>query len=339
MQLNTMNTLRFLSLLSIFYIGCNQPHNIKLDSSGEYACTSTESEDTTDTATYKTVRGALLGTRFSSLEELKSVIQIKYSDGTITSDSTLPESSSVRVRHCSSGREVTCVLEKGINEGDFLKAVRSPNGTTWNRVALLFRCPYAVINREDLKKIHTLSRRKPDWFGEGDLAFFDIAKSSADHINTPDIAFRNPQDSTEKGYLNSFNHITAQAFVTSCFSEELADFVADAHERFHHPDLITGKFTKEQLKDLGEGPVDNYVDLINNQWGQELGKQLKKKYNINRETTWTPELLANYLNDLLSYYSWAFQIGFRPYRPEDNNVRRFSGKMDAVMKGHFYFHY
>ena len=83
--------------------------------------------------------------------------------------------------------------------------------------------------------------------------------------------------------------------------------------------------------------MDNYVDLINNEWGQELGKQLKEKYNIDRETNWTPELLANYLNDLQSYYSWAFQIGFEPFRPEDDVVRRFSDKINIVMQGRLKF--
>jgi hypothetical protein len=198
---------------------------------------------------------------------------------------------------------------------------------------LLFRCPFAVANRKDLETVYHLSRWRPEWFGEGDPAFFDLAKSSVENINTPDLAFKNPRDSTEKGYLNSFNHITAQAFITSCFSEELADFIADAHERYHHPELITGIFTEEQAADLEEGPVDNYVDIINNEWGQELGKQLQAKYGIGRETTWTPELLANYLNDLQRYYSWAFQIGFEPFRPEDQAVVRFSNKLNAILKG------
>ncbi|MEP7127923.1 MAG: hypothetical protein ABI729_03605, partial [Chitinophagales bacterium] len=150
-------------------------------------------------------------------------------------------------------------------------------------------------------------------------------------INTADIAFKNPKDSTEKGYLNTFNHMTAQAFITSCFSEELADFVGDTHERYHHPELILGKFSKKEINDLAEGPVDNYVDIINNEWGQEVGKQLSKKYAISRKTYWTPELMSNYLNDLQDYYSWAFQIGFKPFRPEDEQVIKFSRKMNAVL--------
>ncbi len=312
-----MNTLQLLPLLSLFIIGCNQTPDNTI--SGEWACTSLDSNDTTSAASYKTVRGALLGSRFTSLEDLKSVIQIEY------------DSNVVRVRHCSNGKEVTSILEKGASQGDILNA--RYKGAIWARFTLLFRCPFAVINRKDLEKSFNLSRRIPEWFGEGDPAFFDLAESLVANINTPELAIKNVRDSTEKGYLNSFNHITAQAFITSCFSEEMADFIADSHERYRHPELITGIFTEAQIANLEEGPVDNYVDLVNNEWGQELGKQLKERYCINRETNWTPELLANYLNDLQRYYSWAFQIGFEPFRPEDEVVIRFSKKIHIIMKG------
>ncbi|MCY7327754.1 MAG: hypothetical protein LH618_04325 [Saprospiraceae bacterium] len=320
-----MHTRPFFALLSIFFIGCTPAlNNTKPNSSDQSACISSVNDHTTSAATDQTVRGALLGTRFTSLEELKSVIQPEY-------DSIDTKNQCVRVHHCSNGREVIAVLATGTSQGDFVKA--RYGGTLWDRVRLLFRCPFAVINRKDLQKIYALSRLRPEWFGGGDLAFFEIAESMVENINTPALAFRNTRDSTEKGYLNSFNHITAQAVITSCFSEELADFIADAHERYRHPELITGKFTAAQIADLAEGPVDNYVDLVNNEWGQELGKQLRGKYNIDRETNWTPELLADYLNDLQGYYSWAFQIGFAPFRPEDEAVRKFSNKLNIVMKG------
>ena len=282
-----------------------------------------------DTNIYKTGRGALLGTRIASFEEMKTIIQIEYENGSITADSIAPESSWVRVHHCSYDREVVSVLEKGTTEGDFYKAMDA----ILPRFTVLFGCPYAVMHRRDLDKIFVLSRFRPDLFGVSDVAFLHIAKALVENINTPDMAFKNTRDSTEKGYLNSFNHITAQAIVTSCFSEELADFVADIHERYRHPELITGIFTQAQIADLEEGPVDNYVDIVNNEWGQEIGKQLKVKYGINRATNWTPELLANYLNDMQAYYISAFQIGFKPFRAEDKVVRVFANKMKTVMRG------
>ncbi|MCC6411966.1 MAG: hypothetical protein IT270_09925 [Saprospiraceae bacterium] len=321
-----MFTLRFFALFSIVLIGCNQSRE-NTTPAGSVDCIAPENVDTTGAATYRTVRGALLATRFGSFDELKSVIQIEYHGG----DGTSNNAAFVRVRHCSSRREVISVLETGTSQGDIYKA--RYGGAFWDRINVLFRCPYAVANRKDMERIYTLSRRRPEWYGQGDPAFFDLAKSMVENINTPESGFRNTRDSTEKGYLNSFNHILAQAFITSCFSEKLADFIGDTHERYRHPELITGKFTVAQLADLEEGPVDNYVDIINNEWGQELGKQLKVKYGTNRETQWTPELLANYLNDMQRYFSWAFQLGFEPFRPEDEVVRLFSYKLAEVRKG------
>ena len=91
----------------------------------------------------------------------------------------------------------------------------------------------------------------------------------------------------------------------------------------------------DQLKELITA-IDNYVDIINNEWGQELGNVLKKKYNISSETYWTPILLANFLNDIQSYYSWAFHIGFKPFRAEDEMVIRFSDKINLVMNNVFF---
>ena len=208
---------------------------------------------------------------------------------------------------------------------------KAKTGNFLDQLQVLLNSPFAVTNRFELSKVNLLARRRTDLFGEGDPSFYDLAQTAVKNINTPDLAFMNARDSTEKGYLNSFNHLTAQAFITSCFSEQLADFVGDAHERYYHPELLTGKFSEKQLKDLGEGPVDNYVDLLNNEWGQELGKVLKEKYRISALTNWTPELLTNYLNDLQSYYSWAFQIGFEPISMQDELVVRFSQKLNVVL--------
>lgn len=322
-----MNFLRFFTFISVCSACCTrQPQDIRQD----YARTCRLEEASAPAAepAHRGIKGALLGTRFKSFEELKSVIQIEYFNNKTSLDSPAAENALVRISHCSSGTEVISVLEPGISQGDI---ARARDGNILDRLGLIVKSPYTVVNRADLERVYILSRWMPSWFGEGDIAFFDLAASSVKNINTEDLAFCNARDSTEKGYLNTFNHITAQAFITSCFSEKMADFVADAHERYHHPELITGRFTPEQIEDLAEGPVDNYVDVINNEWGQELGKQLRKKYNITRETYWTPALLAGYLNELQSYYSWAFQIGFKPFRAEDEIVIRFSDKINVLM--------
>lgn len=312
----------FLALAAM--MGCGEAPVVVGDQLGECACVPPAGAEGIAAGT-----GGLIATRFKSLEELKTVVQIEYftKEGKPVPEGE--EASMVRVIHCSKGRQVTGILESGISQDDIVKV---QNGSFLDRLNLVFQSPYAVANREDLGKIINLARRRSDFFGEGDVAFFDFAETMVANINADDDAFAHPSDISEKGYLNTFNHIAAQAFICSLFSEEMADFVADVHERLNMPELINGEFTNRQIESLDNNPVDNYVDVINNEWGQELGKRLKKKYNIKKKFWWTPVSLANYVNDLQSYLSWIFEIGFKPFKPSDEVVVRFFKKINHVMK-------
>ena len=325
----TKNTFLFLLLL-LLAAACSEPEDLTVELEAARPCTCEEvPPDPLDSLpSYHAVRGALLATRFQSFEELKQVIKIEHYRQGQASPPSSPSNNLVRVSHCSNGLEVVSILYQGISEGDLRKA---KGGGLLAKAGMGLRAPFAVSNRKDLQRVSLLARRRPALYGEGDVAFFDLAETMVENINTEDLAFASPKDTSEKGYINSFNHLTAQAFLTSFFSEEIADFVADVHERLHMPELITGSFTQEQLEDVNNNPVDNYVDIVNNEWGQELGKRLRKKHGIDRNTVWTPELLADYLNDIQSYYAWAFQIGFRAYRPQDEVVERFSAKINSVM--------
>lgn len=269
--------------------------------------------------------GALLATRFGSFEAFKRVIRVEYFHA---GDTAHDGANWVRLRHCSQGQEVTSILAAGVSQDDIM-AVKT-SGRYADILGLARRAPFAFAFREDMQRILTLARRVPLSYGEGDPAFYDLAEASVAHINTPELAFRFPKDTTEKGYLNTFNHITAQAFITSLFSEALADLIADQHERKNMRELTTGNFSAAQLASA-DSPVDNYVDMLNNEWGQALGNQLKAKYQLTCATFWTPTLLADYLNDLQRYYGWAFEIGFEPFRAEDELVWRFAKKLNVVM--------
>ncbi|MBT4774745.1 MAG: hypothetical protein HOL28_12365 [Crocinitomicaceae bacterium] len=273
---------------------------------------------------------ALLASRINSMEELQEIIEINYYNNFNRDTSHRDTESLVRLKHCSNGLEIISELKAGISQSDILNA---RNGSLTDQLALLYDSPFAIANRMEINKVYLLARIKPDLFGEGDVAFYDLALASVKNINTKDLAYIHPRDSSEKGFLNTFNHITAQAFITSYFSENLADFVADVHELHNMPELTSGRFTAEQLNAPDDNPVDNYVDMINNEWGQELGKLLKKRYFINRNTTWTPKLLARYMNDIQYYYSWALQIGFKPFTEEDVEVIRFSKKINLIQEG------
>lgn len=276
----------------------------------------------------KAGKGALLLTRFKSLEEFKEVIAIEYAIELGDSNRSELGRPEVKLEYRSGGVVITSVLKDGISQADFLK-VR--NGSLWGKMLLGLKCPYALLHKSELTSIEHLSRRRPPIFGKGDVAFYDLAETMVGQISDEDLLNMSCEDISEKGYLNTFNHITAQAFMTSIFSEDLADFIADVHELYNMPALINGNFTEEQLADFENGPVDNYLDMINNEWGQELGKVLGKKYGIDRHTVWTAQLLRDYLNDIQLYQSWAFQIGFKPFRSTDSVVIQFAGKLNTVL--------
>jgi len=272
-------------------------------------------------------KGALLLTRFTSLEDFKTEVHVQYVEDMFESKANQARKPQVKLIHFSGGREVTSVLKTGISQVDFMNVRK---GRLWDKMILGVRCPFAVFNKKALVIVENLGRRRPWDFGKGDVAFYDLAEMMVQHIREEDLIDMSCEDLSEKGYLNTFNHITAQAFMTSMYTEALADFVADVHELYNMPELITGNFTDAQVADFVNGPVDNYLDMINNEWGQELGKELGKKYKINRKTNWTPQLLAGYLNDIQSYLGWAFQIGFNPFSATDDKIIQFANKINRL---------
>ena len=270
-------------------------------------------------------RGALLLTSFRSMDELSTVVDFEYTPAHKSFPALFGKEQSHTI-HRSGGHEVVSTLKKGTTEADI---IRARTGNLWDKIVVGFKCPYAVINRKKLMSIECLGRKKRV-FGKGDIAFYDLAETMVYNIAEDDLSKMSAAELSGKGYLNTFNHVVAQAFITTLFSERFADFVADVHERNRLPELITGKFTEHQMTDLDNGPVDNYIDMVNNEWGQELGQALRKKYKIHTDTHWTPGLLTNYMNDLQDYHSWAFQIRFRPFRATDDMMIRFANKINAV---------
>ncbi|PCJ66457.1 MAG: hypothetical protein COA58_06680 [Bacteroidetes bacterium] len=337
-----MQTIRLFQFIALFLVtismGCNgsSSKNMselenKKSSDPTVSLSNSNTWNSKSTTTSFLIRSkALLATRFKSLDEFKSRIRIEYDNDSAYSGESSSENSRVLLTYISNGQKVISELKSGISQGDILKV---QDADYWDQSSFILRSPYSIRNRIDLGKIYMLARRRHHIFGEGDVAFYDLAEASVKNITTYNLAYQNAKDSSEKGYINTFNHVTAQAFVTTFFSEELADFMADVHERHHMPELTTGRFTEEQLNDSLNYPLDNYVDMINNEVGQEIGIQLRKKYNISSETRWTPELLTNFLNDLQSYYIWALEIGLKPFRPTDELVIRFSNKINAVLDG------
>ena len=265
---------------------------------------------------------ALLATKFNSMDEFTEIVNLKYINK--SNDSC---SGTVQIQYKNQGQTISSQLSEGVTQGDIVSAHK---GSIWNKISLVLQAPYAIIKRKELSQIFMLARRRPAIFGENDVAFYDLAQASMQNIIVNKNAFKSYRDSLEKGYINTFNHITAQALITAIYNEEIAHYIASVHERHHMPQLVSGKFTEFQLNDTINFPVDNYVDIINNEIGQELGNFLKYKYTINQETIWTADFTCKFLNEVQDYYAQSFDIEIKPYQKSDSLIKRFSQKIETV---------
>jgi hypothetical protein len=268
----------------------------------------------------------LLASRYSTLNDFKKDVVLEYlNEDNSDEDVEFP---AVRIEYKDDfSNKLVYTFESGVNQDELAQAVK---GSIVEKFVILRRSPYCVRERMQINQAYLLARRKDYTFGVGDVAFYDLALIMQEHIIRDSSAFLSERDSSEKGYINTFNHTTAQALITTIYSREMARYIADVHERKNMPELLHGVFTEEQLGDKDNNPVDNYVDIINNELGQQLGEFLREKYKVDILTTWTPELLADYLNDLQTYYSWSFGIRFKKLSPEQDRIIRFSEKINTV---------
>jgi len=269
---------------------------------------------------------ALLASRINSLDSLKKIISIEYFPKDASNETP---NIHVKLTYTSGGEDITAVLEEGINQSEIVNA---RDGSLLDKMFLLLNSPYSIKHRDDFKKIYILARRRRHLYGDLDKAFYDIALASVKKINTINKAYLTIRDSSERGYVNTFNHVTSQAIITSIFGQEKAAFIADVHERYNMPQLISRHQIDSLLAEGHEkGIIDNYVDIVNNKIGQQLGIYLAKKYNIHRNTNWSHQLLAEYLNDINHYYRLKFGIGMNSFSKNEELIALFSKKINNTI--------
>lgn len=273
-----------------------------------------------------TTHRALLASRIHSLEELKGMVKIDFFPKD-TVDKTATKY--VCLTYSSMGKEISAVLREGIDQGELVKA---KDGSLLDKLSILFKDPFAIKIRDNLKRINILARRFRIQYGDEDLAFYDLGLASLKNIRKTEHSYTTALDSSENGYINTFNHVTAQALISSIFGIETAEFVAVVHERENMPELMDKSVISNlNNSDMINQAVDNYVDLLNNKMGQLLGGALSNKYNINRRTVWNEKLLSSYLNDVQEFYRYSFNISMKPFKEDDEIVIRFSRKLKAVL--------
>ena len=124
---------------------------------------------------------------------------------------------------------------------------------------------------------------------------------------------------------NTYLHVSGQALITMFFGQSFANFAGHLHER-SQGSLITGQFSSQQ--DITQA-IDNYADLINNKWGQELGKTISSKFNISKSTVWDNNLSANVLNAMQTFYNEKMGKNFSSdFKPNEKFVNDFTSFMN-----------
>jgi RHS repeat-associated protein len=158
-----------------------------------------------------------------------------------------------------------------------------------------------------LNKINNLSLRKNN---DQKMAFQDIANTLKANLSKGEA----------RGTIdNTFLHVAGQSFITTLFGEGYADLSGDIHER-DHKSLLTGNI---QAGVDTQKAIDNYSDIINNQWGQRWGEAISKDLGITKDTEWTNDLTSKYLNALQDKISKGMGVKFdKSFKESDNFVKK-----------------
>ena len=258
----------------------------------------------------------LVSVDYATLEELKKSIAIVYNNKDT-------ERASVTLSANHKGVGVTKTLSPGYRESE-LRTINDQlkSADRWEKAKIVVDNPTLVLRKNALKGALALGKTKSNISG---TANYYIAKAMVGNI-TSNISKAYKGD---KGLVNTFNHITGQAVMSMIFGANSSDFVADIHER-GQPELMTGNI--KSGKPTAQA-IDNYVDLINNQFGQILGEELAGKYKSSLHFGFTPETTASLLNDFQSYFGDTFNKDFKEFSENDDLVRRFSNLLNEVNKG------
>jgi len=228
--------------------------------------------------------------------------------------------------YVSNGDSILTHLKRGVSQNDIIK-IR--DGSMIDKLSFSLHKPKVVSSRVDLNKIYKLARRRPTLFGEGDVAFYDLAEMMLNNMILEQNRNLNSKDFSELGFINTYNHIVAQALITIIYSDAIADSIACYHERIRSDELINPL----DVMELSDVHIDNYVDMINNEIGQRLGIAISDFLFTQKYEEWNPKILAKVLNLIQSYFSRHFQISFKPFHPEDPQLIKFAHKINIVNAG------
>jgi hypothetical protein len=119
--------------------------------------------------------------------------------------------------------------------------------------------------------------------------------------------------------------VFGQAVITTIYGRGAADYAGDLHER-DQPSLISGAILPAEERQA----IDNYSDMINNLYGQDIGERVAKTLGVSSSTVWTPALTAKYVNAIQGEI--ASEMGWKvtPFSATDPQIVKFSALLNEV---------
>lgn len=281
-------------------------------------------------------RKPLIANQYRSLDELKKAVDIQYTPGGYETRFTGDTYTDVYIQAKVS---VTDKSGKGTNELSEATVVQKEasdkleKGSTWDKLMLALQYPDAAYFKGELEEIRKLAKATKDPKGKiingtaighmSDLMYEHLAMKDRPSGRTVMIG---KDKTTMKGATkNMMLHVFGQALLTTLYGRSVADLAGDIHER-DQPSLITGVISKAEERQA----IDNYADLVNNLYGQDIGERLQKELGATENTVWTPELTAKYLNAVQLEIEKEMKWTFKPFDAKTPEVVRFTDRLNEV---------
>jgi RHS repeat-associated protein len=186
--------------------------------------------------------------------------------------------------------------------------------------------PRAALYRNDLEKIEKLAFVKKNSSG---TALGHIADEMVGHLATkpsgPTVMIGKDKVTMVDATKNMVLHVFGQAVITTLLGRGAADYAGDLHER-DQPSLISGKIAKTEERQA----IDNYSDMVNNLYGQDIGERVSAKLGITSSTVWNAKLTAKYLNAVEDAIAKEMGWKMTPFSAGDAEVKKFTSLLNEV---------
>src|SRR5919197_307345 len=137
------------------------------------------------------------------------------------------------------------------------------------------------------------------------------------------LSFVKKSKSATEGRRNMLLHVFGQAVITTLFGRGAADLAGDIHER-DMASLISGTITPAEEK----GAIDNYADMINNVYGQQLGAELASSLGVGGGTTWDPALTTQYVNAAQAWIAGEMGWKVSDFKDTDPVIVKFTALLN-----------